>query len=294
MQMIYQSRNSADNIRISVVIATRDRAAAIRKVAGEVLAQLQDRDELIVVDDGTEAGPSYDWLPANARLLRSHGRGPAVARNMGWRAAVGAVVAFTDDDVHLGSGWLEAVRAEFSAADDLAAVEGRTVTRPFDRLYEYSVSSDTARTGLTCNVAYRRSVLERERGFDEGFGFAHCEDFDLFTRARAVGDVVFCERMRVEHQPRAITPVAFARRGGWLASERRLYAKHPELKRYPLSPAVCATIDYLRWPLDTLLASSDARTFEGPRRVGRALLISGLWWCNALRAASIMLWADRR
>jgi GT2 family glycosyltransferase len=275
-------------ISVSVVIATRDRDVSLRVVASQVLGQLGAADQLIIVDDSVADAGSYDWLPASAVLSRSHGRGPATARNLGWRMASGEIVAFTDDDVQLAPGWLNALRDEFAVADDLVAVEGRTVTRDFDPLYEYSVSSDGAGNGLTCNVAYRREALRRLGGFDEGFPFAHCEDLDLFTRARRLGRVAFSERMQIEHMPRAISPSAFGRRGGWLLSEDRLYRKHPELRRYPLPAAACAIIDYLRWPAEALLIAPSARPFGSLRRLGRAATISALWWWNALKVALVL------
>jgi GT2 family glycosyltransferase len=269
---------------ISVVIATRDRRALLERVVGQLLDQLGSGDELIVVDDSTSGGSLGGLLDARVRVLRSGGRGPATARNLGWRAATGDVIAFTDDDVLVDRSWLTAIREEFAAAPDLSAVEGRTVSRPFDYLYEYSVYSNAALNGLTCNVAYRRAALEQISGFDEGFRFAHCEDVDLFMRARGVGRVKFAEQMLVEHEPRPVTPAQFARRAGWLESERRLYAKHRERRPYPLPPALCALITYLRWPVDNLVTGSGAEPIRDIARLRRTLLFALLWWWHVAKA----------
>jgi GT2 family glycosyltransferase len=252
-------------------------------VAAQVIAQLGPQDELIIVDDTTGSPGSYEWLGPRGRVLQSHGRGPATARNLGWRAASGDVIAFTDDDVTLREGWLSAIRTEFMADQAVAAAEGRTVTRVFDPVYEYSVCSSEARNGPTCNAAYRRSALVRLGGFDEGFPFPHCEDLDLFTRAQRTGKVVFSPAMAVEHEPRMVVPAVFARRAAWLRSERRLFTRHPQLKPYPLPPGVCALLEYLRWPTRTLFTPSIGSPW-GVRRFLRALDVACWWWWHLARA----------
>jgi glycosyltransferase involved in cell wall biosynthesis len=269
---------------ISVVIATRDRRAPVRRIAEQVRQQLRECDELIVVDDTTSQHDSYDWLLPWGRLQFSGGRGPARARNLGWRDARGDVIAFADDDVLIDGLWLAAIRAEFADNCALLALEGRTETRRYDPLFEYSVSSRGPRNGLTCNVAYRRSVLEITRGFDEAFPFPHCEDLDLFTRVMHVGPVKYSHLVRVEHEPRSIAPAAFAKRGGWLGCERILYEKHPELKPYPLSPSLCALIVYLRWPLNTYLGKEARHQGWSVSRLRRTLTITLLWWWNVVKA----------
>jgi hypothetical protein len=283
---------SSEELRISVVIATRDRPELLRRVGEQVVSQLGAGDELVIVDDTTGKPVDYGWLGPRGRMLRSYGGGPAVARNLGWRATTGEVVAFTDDDVRIDGGWLSAVRGEFRADPDLVAAEGQTSTRDFDRLFEYSVCSHSARNGLTCNVGYRRSSLEQLGGFDEGFPFAHCEDLDLFTRAGRLGTVKFATSMRVDHEPRAVSPAGLARRGGWVGSERRLFAKHPDLKPYPLTPLACAVISYVRWPLSALYRAPDGQITRSPARLLRAVGTTLMFWSHAARATgSLMLTA---
>jgi glycosyltransferase involved in cell wall biosynthesis len=271
-------------LTISVVIATRDRPTPLREVVDQVVEQLHADEELIVVDDATSAPAQNEWHDVNARFVRSHGQGPAVARNRGWRVASGDIIAFTDDDVTLDAGWLGAIRAEFACDPRLIAVEGRTVSRPFDPVFEYSVAADAEGCGLTCNVAYRRTTLELLDGFDESFKFAHCEDFDLFTRARRLGHVKFSPAMTVEHHPRQITPGQFARRAGWIVSERRLYAKNPELKPHAWPASWCAVVGGLRWPIATLFKAPDASSVPEPRRLRRALVLTFLWWWHLVLA----------
>jgi GT2 family glycosyltransferase len=281
-------RSAVSDLRISVVIATRDRIELLAQVVAQLLEQLEQGDELIVVDDSTSSANLQERLGTHVRVLRSGGHGPATARNHGWRATTGDLVAFTDDDVRLDPNWIAAIRGEFAAKATLAGVEGRTVSRSYDPLYEYSVEADRAWNGLTCNVAYRREVLETVGGFDERFRFAHCEDVDLFTRARRIGEVEFAGDVIVDHEPREIIPARFARRGGWVASERRLFAKHPRLKPYPLPPGLCAVVVYLKWPI-TRSWRAKPGPFRDAARLQRAVLLTLLWWWHVAKAVPSLI-----
>src|SRR4051812_35988325 len=66
-----------------------------------------DGIQIIVVDDRPKS-PSELVLESEHPLvvLRSGGRGPAAARNVGWRAATSRWVAFLDDDVLPHPYWL--------------------------------------------------------------------------------------------------------------------------------------------------------------------------------------------
>src|SRR5438045_2636963 len=103
-------------VRISVVIPTYHRPDLLKRCLDAVLSQRIDAAayEVMVVDDGhddatqalvqTMAPP--DGMPGLRYIRPADGRGPAVARNAGWRAARGALIAFTDDDTVPDRDWL--------------------------------------------------------------------------------------------------------------------------------------------------------------------------------------------
>jgi GT2 family glycosyltransferase len=218
----------------SVVVPSRDRSVLLRRCLEALADQEGDRTfEVIVVDDGSAQAIGKTFLEGlgNARILRLHGVGPAAARNAGWRAARSDVVLFTDDDALPSRCWVDAICREFEDQPRLVGVEAPVVTDPFDRLYEHSVSVSEPGSGLTCNVAYRRSALERVGGFHEGFPFAHCEDIDLAHRMRRLGPVGFARRATVRHDPRIVSARSLIGRGRWAQSEMLLHARHPE--KYP-------------------------------------------------------------
>jgi glycosyltransferase involved in cell wall biosynthesis len=141
------------------------------------------------------------------RVLATGGRGPAAARNAGWRAGRSPWVVFLDDDVRLRPGWGAALAEDLAAADRggvVGAVQGRLrVPLPDDRPptdWERQVGGLARAPGwLTADLAVRRSVLEQIGGLDERFPRAYREDTDLELRARATGWTGTRGRRAVDH-----------------------------------------------------------------------------------------------
>jgi glycosyltransferase involved in cell wall biosynthesis len=233
-------------IRVSVVIPTYRRPELLRRCLDALTSQDFDaRDyEVIVVDDEPssatrETVEAYACRPEAAdapaiRYLARHPdrRGPAAARNLGWRSARGAVIAFTDDDCIPQNGWL---RAGVSAIEHGAdAVTGRLVVPrpdcPTD--YERTIGQLEDSPFVTANCFYRREVLDRLGGFDERFTTAWREDSDLYFSAMESG-------FRTVRAPGAVVvhPVRAARWGVSIRDQWKskfnalLYGKHPKLYR---------------------------------------------------------------
>ncbi len=166
------------------------------------------------------------------------GRGPAAARNAGWRAAGGEVIAFTDDDCVPEPGWLSAGVA--ALADGAVGASGRIVMPlpavPTD--YERNAAGLTRGEFVTANCFYRREALAAVGGFDERFTMAWREDSDLFfTLLERGGRLVFAPNAVVVH------PVRPAHWGVSLGQQRKslfnalLYKKHPTLYRQRIQRA---------------------------------------------------------
>jgi mycofactocin glycosyltransferase len=100
----------AGNTRVSVVVPTRDRPAALDRCLAALSAQTLDELEVVVVDDGSVASADVAAVVARhprARLIQQAGRGPAAARNAGARASRGSFLCFTDDDCAADRDWAE-------------------------------------------------------------------------------------------------------------------------------------------------------------------------------------------
>jgi glycosyltransferase involved in cell wall biosynthesis len=227
--------------RVSVEIPTCRRPELLRRCLDAVLGQRFDRDafEVIVVDDGhddatralVESMARAGDAPALRYLRPVDGRGPAVARNHGWRAARGALVAFTDDDTVPDRDWL--AEGERAIASHVA-VCGRIVVPP---IHEPPTDHELMTRGLesaefvTANAFVRRDALEQVGGFDERFTRPWREDSDLQFRLMQLGEVARCGTSTVQHPVR---PEAW---GVCLRQQRNaffdalLYKKHPRLYR---------------------------------------------------------------
>jgi GT2 family glycosyltransferase len=197
---------------VSVVVSTHQRRDLLARLLDALAAQELDRPfEVVVVVDGSTDGTS-EMLQARAQeasraagtagtagalrgwlqvLVQNPALGPAGARNRGWRAASGEVVVFTDDDCYPAPGWLAALVGALAESGSGLA---QGVTRPERSAWDGS--GPFARTMwvleedgfyATCNMAYRRDVLEKVGGFDERFRRPFGEDTDLAWRALESG-----------------------------------------------------------------------------------------------------------
>lgn len=194
------------------MVATHGRAALLPRLVGALERQEgAPAFEVVLVDDGS---PDDTWATVQrleagstppVRGVRMPGQsGPAAARNAGWRAARGPLIAFTDDDCMPQPKWLATLAAALAEVD---IAQGMTVPDPaqrhllgpFARTMEVRWESGYYQT---CNVAYRRSVLEAVGGFDDDLRQAG-EDIELAMRARAAGaTTTFCDEAVVHHDVR--------------------------------------------------------------------------------------------
>jgi glycosyltransferase involved in cell wall biosynthesis len=236
----------SDTPRLSVVIPTYQRPELLARCLGAVLVQSLDPAayEVVVVDDGhdeatrrlVEGLRAGRGAPVLRYLRPAQGRGPAVARNAGWRAARAPVVAFTDDDTIPDPRWLEEGER---ALGDRIAICGRVVVPP---LAEPPTDHELMTRGLasaefvTANAFVRRAALVQVGGFDERFRRAWREDSDLQFRLQALGEVARADAATVLH------PVRPERWGVCLRQQRNtyfdalLYKKHPQLYRQRIRP----------------------------------------------------------
>jgi GT2 family glycosyltransferase len=213
---------------ISVIICTRDRPDQLRLALDSVLALDYPSYDVVVVDNAPATDATETMISAlgnrRIRYIREPAPGLSRARNTGLKAAEADIVAFTDDDVAVDSGWLLGLARGFDRAADVLCVAGlvpsgelRTPTQflfdervgwsknvapriyrlsappPGDALFPFRVSL----YGTGANFALRRARWIELGGFDTAFGAGSRtrggEDLDMFVRILFAGGAIAIE-----------------------------------------------------------------------------------------------------
>jgi glycosyltransferase involved in cell wall biosynthesis len=182
---------------------------------GKCIKRLLEQDfigsfEVIVVDDGSPNESEIKGVLDRfsnlenpiVKYIRNRHAGPAAARNYGIRSSSGKILCFLDDDSIPDSKWLKEIISSFRESETTSIVSGKILAfnrdAPLPRLLESSVYS--GKSWATCNIAYRREIIEALGGFDESFTEASWEDNELGIRARWAGySHVYNKRAVVYH-----------------------------------------------------------------------------------------------
>ena len=230
---------------VSVVIPTYRRPDLLGRCLEAAAAQDYDARtyEIVVADDGADratrefvqrfAARSAERGGPEVRYIAVRGaHGPAAARNRGWQAARGEIIAFTDDDTIPDPRWLAHGIGAFRP--EIAAVWGH-VSMPIPQVptdYERDAKGLEGAEFVTANCFVRRSALDAVGGFDERFRLAWREDSDLLFMLLARGfEVIGAPDAVVLH------PVRPGRWGVSISQQKKaqfdalLYKKHPQLYR---------------------------------------------------------------
>jgi GT2 family glycosyltransferase len=240
-------------IAVSIVVPTCGRPQLLNRCLAALVQQRFDpeRFEIIVVDDRPSMATRdvvIEWAktavqdgkgPLVAYLPSPGPHGPAAARNHGWRAARGRIIAFTDDDTVARPDWIEKGMQAFEQSD-VDAVWGKIVM-PLHRVptdYELDAKGLERAEFVTANCFCSRKILERLGGFDERFRFAWREDADLYFNLLDI-------EARVRHVPAAVIvhPIRPAHWGVSLSQQKKvifdalLFKKHPQRYREKIRAA---------------------------------------------------------
>jgi glycosyltransferase involved in cell wall biosynthesis len=205
---------------VSIVLCTYNRPLSLRVTLDALNAQRTPFDlrwELLVIDNNSTDSTRgvIEEFAARARMPVRHvfepAQGLSHARNVGVAESEGAVVAFTDDDVHPASDWVAKIVSTMSktGADVLggrilAAWDGPAPAWLRDPAFQglLTIMDDPRRTEVLnahrrpcvwgANMAFRRTVLERIGPFDTRRGICGRrryggEETEFVARALAAG-----------------------------------------------------------------------------------------------------------
>jgi glycosyltransferase involved in cell wall biosynthesis len=172
-------------LKISVVICAHNEEKWIAKGIESLTKQARLPDEVVIVDNVstdstaqivTNCKTQYPQL--NIRLISEAKKGLHHAREAGWRAASGDIIAMTDADITFPPEWISTIEATFQNPE-VDAITGivryqdapafiNWVTWACDQLYQPEgigkfMTQEYILNGG--NSAYRRSVLEAVNGY---------------------------------------------------------------------------------------------------------------------------------
>jgi len=203
-----------------------------------VIRDGHDEDTLFVLEGSKGPGPVFELYSLPVR------KGPAAARNAGWRKARGELILFTDDDCIPSPFWVSSYWAAYQSykgQDRLGWIFGESLAfrgplsvpcppRPTD-FQRNTMGLETAEF-VTANCGCTPAALKAIGGFDESFTMAWREDSDLeFKLLEQKIPIINVSGAGVTH------PVRRAPWGISLKEQKKslfnalLYKKHPVLFR---------------------------------------------------------------
>jgi GT2 family glycosyltransferase len=207
----------------TVAVCTRDRPEDLRRCLDSICASAGRETQVLVVDNApSDEAASRVAAGYPVSYIREEQPGLNWARARAVREARGDVILFTDDDVVVDPGWIDAMRGPFTDAS-VGAVTGLLMpleldtpaqwlfeayggfSRGFRRL-EFSASNTVpaaaGRVGAGASMAFRRTLAET-------MGFFEVE-LDCGTATRSGGDAyAFYRVLRSGHRI-VYTPAAVA------------------------------------------------------------------------------------
>ena len=220
---------------VTVAVCTRDRPDSLRACLIALLALDYPQVELLVVDnapsDEATAQLVQQQFPT-VRYVREPRPGLDWARNRAIAAATGEIIAYTDDDVVVDSGWVTALVRPFLADPSVMAVTGLVVPYEIETkaqlLYEEKYGGfsrgfrrrwcrvnpwngreweyrGTGQFGTGANMAYRRQLFDLIGPFDPAL--------DVGTVTNGGGDLEMFYRVLKEGYTLVYEPAAMVRHG---------------------------------------------------------------------------------
>jgi len=174
--------------------------------------------EVIFVDDCSTDNTVELVKDHFTTLVLPENSGPAVARNVGMKAAKGEILAFLDADVQPGPRWVELVQHHLSLEGVNAVMNGVYIPKTtvlgnsiaalglpggghlgLDKMWHVDEEGFTHHISGS-NFAIHRRVYTACGGFDEGFEF-NCEDAAYANQLKQHGfKLKYVPEMIVEHE----------------------------------------------------------------------------------------------
>jgi len=219
-------------MRISFVIPAYNEEKLLPQCIDSVLRELARGtydSEIIVVDNASNDRTSEVAIEyREVRVVREERKGLTYARQAGFTASTGDVIANIDADTMLTPDWIRTVFATFERDDRIVALSGPYIyydLSSFDRFLvkgfyfggylAHLLNQYVLHTGAMLqggNFVLRRDALEKIGGFDTSIAF-YGEDTDIARRISKTGKVVWTFKLPMYTSGRRLKKEGVVRTG---------------------------------------------------------------------------------
>lgn len=214
-----------NKIQLSVIVCCYNRAKYIHDVITKLCDQIADKGsyEILLIDNNsTDATPeicknaSNEFPENNICYILETNQGLTFARNRGVKESKAALVSFIDDDGLCNREYVSEIISAFARYPKAEVIGGKVIPifpeceppewsskytdgilskldigdleKPFDQKYP-----------VGCNMAYRKSILEKVGGFNENL-VLRSDEKDLFLRLKKMEtSFMYIPTIYVEH-----------------------------------------------------------------------------------------------
>jgi glycosyltransferase involved in cell wall biosynthesis len=202
----------------AVVIPVRNRPDLLARCLGSLQKQEfpQGEWEVLICDDGSRIDLSpvverfRSGLP-NLRILRQPSKGPAAARNMGFRASDASNFVCLDSDMTIAANFLTLLMGGLEKHPEWVATEGKIIPIGGEESPLWDAPTNEGGNLLSGVTAYRAHALKLAGGFDETFSMPANEDFEIGIRLKTIGTFGYLPDAVAYHPRRRITLATFWR-----------------------------------------------------------------------------------
>lgn len=207
---------------ISLIIPAYNEEKYITDCLIHVLKNSGDKFlEVLVIDNAsTDMTSAIAARYDNVRIVREDKKGLTSARQRGFLAARGDILAFVDADTLMPSGWAEKVTGAFEEDSSLCCLSGPYIYYDspkfqqflakwfYWRLLAMPIYFFLGYMAVGGNFAIKKSVVEKMGGFDTSIEF-YGEDTDIARRAHKFGKVKFMLSLAMPTSARRLSDEGF-------------------------------------------------------------------------------------
>jgi len=196
-------------MKLSIVIPAHNEEKYVGKCLESIFKEMKKSDtdidiEIIVVDNASDDKTAeVASFFSGVKVIFEPKKGTGYARQAGFLASSGDIIANIDADCILSAGWIKNVFSEFSKDQKLAALSGPYIYPKMPKIFNiatkiwyaigFALTRYVFRRGAPLqggNFIVRRDAMEKVGGFDTSIKF-YGDDTDIACRIQKVGKIKF-------------------------------------------------------------------------------------------------------